>query len=308
MRALVTGAAGFLGSHVAERLLLAGVAVTGLDSLNDYYDPALKRRNIEALGVAPGFRFVEASLEQADVLPLIDEVEVVYHLAGRPGARASWGDVESYLHENVLATKRLLDASRGATLRRFVFASSSSVYGNGALCPTDEARCPRPLTPYGASKLAGERLCRRYWAAFGVPTVCLRYFTIYGPRQRPDMAFSRFIESALAGMPLTVLGDGRQIRDFTYVGDAVAATLAAAARGAPGSVYNVAGGRRATILDAIGLLGGMLGTPLEVKHVAAHPGEPRVTWADTTAAHRELGFAAQMTLEAGLALQLQTFR
>jgi nucleoside-diphosphate-sugar epimerase len=306
MRALVTGAAGFLGSHVAESLLGAGVAVTGLDSLNDYYDPALKRRNIEALTAAPGFRFVGEGLDEADLVPLIDEVDVVYHLAGRPGVRAC--GVESYLRDNVLATKRLLDAARAGELRRFVFASSSSIYGNGAVRPADEARPPRPLTPYGLSKLAGERLCRRYWAAFGVPVVCLRYFTVYGPRQRPDMAFSRFIEAALAGMPLTVLGDGRQSRDFTYVGDAVGATIAAARRGAPGSAYNVAGGSRTTILDAIGLLGEMLGTRLEVRHVAPHPGEPRMTWADTTAAHRELGFAPQTTLEAGLAQQLQAFR
>jgi nucleoside-diphosphate-sugar epimerase len=305
VRALVTGAAGFVGSHLVERLLYEGARVMGLDSFNEYYDPGLKRENLRRVQPDPAFRLVEASVADAELLPLLDEVDVVYHLAGQPGVRMSRGhSLENYVRENVITTQRLLEAAKTAELRRLVFSSSSSVYGADACRPSKETCIPRPMSAYGVTKLAAERLCRHYWTVYGVPTVCLRYFTVYGPRQRPDMAFSRFVKAAIANGPLAIHGDGHQRRDFTYVGDAVAATVAAAAYGAPGAVYNVAGGSQVALNDAIGILESLLGITLSIEHLAPHSNEVRATWADTTAARRDLGYAPRTTLEVGLALQL----
>src|SRR5262245_64919423 len=221
--ALVTGVAGFIGSHLAERLLRDGVRVTGVDCFTDYYDPAIKRRNLERARSHPEFALVELDLGEADLAALPD-VQVVYHQAAQPGVRASWGaDFAIYTHHNVLATQRLLERYRGSSLERFVYASSSSVYGDAERYPTDEGLLPRPLSPYGVTKLAGEHLALLYARNFGMPVVALRYFTVYGPRQRPDMAFHRFCRALLTGQAITVYGDGRQSRDFTFVADAVEA-------------------------------------------------------------------------------------
>jgi nucleoside-diphosphate-sugar epimerase len=307
VRALITGVAGFLGSHLAERLVARGATVTGIDALTDFYDPACKRRNLEPLAAEPRFRFLEQSLADADLGPLVADSDVVFHLAAHPGVRTRWGDeLEPLVHENTLVTHRLLEAARHSRIARFVFASSSSVYGDAEILPTRETDALHPISPYGVTKLASEGLCRLYGTAFGVPAVALRYFSIYGPRQRPDMAFSRFIDAALDGHALTVYGDGLQSRDFTYVDDAVSATVAAGERGAPGRSYNVAGGSQVAVAEAVATLERLVGRPIAVRHQPVNPGEARHTRADTTAAREDLGYAPRIALEAGLAAQLES--
>jgi UDP-glucuronate 4-epimerase len=309
MTVLVTGAAGFIGSHLSERLLRDRVAVRGVDRVSDYYDPALKRANLAVLEGDEHFEFVQGDLTELDLHSLLDGVDVIYHLAAQPGVRASWGsEFQIYLQDNVLATQRLLEAARPLSLQRFVFASSSSVYGDAGRFPTPESAEPAPVSPYGVTKLAGEHLCRLYSRGFGVRTVMLRYFTIFGPRQRPDMAFNRFIAATLAGKPIEVFGDGHQERDFTYVADAVEATVAAAESGKAGEVYNVAGGNSATVADVIDALGHLLGVEPAVDYGPAVVGDARKTGADTTKAREQLGYKPSTSLEEGLRQQLEAQR
>src|SRR4051812_12992804 len=304
--ALITGAAGFIGSHLAERLLERGETVIGVDRMSDYYDPAVKAANVDNLREHPAFSFVEADLVQIASPALLDDVSHVYHLAGQPGVRPSWGrSFEIYASDNVMATQALLEAARDASLERFIYASSSSIYGNAERFPTTEADTPQPLSPYGVTKLAAEHLCHLYAKSYGVPACSLRYFSVYGPRQRPDMAFHRFIRSATSGEPLRIFGDGRQTRDFTYVGDIVGATLAAGERGAAGEVYNVAGGSRVTVMDVLAMLRRILDTPIQVEHEAAARGDARDTSGDTRKAARDLGYVASVSLEEGLTAQVE---
>jgi UDP-glucose 4-epimerase len=304
--ALITGAAGFIGSHLGERLLRQGVPVIGVDRLSDYYDPEIKAQNVRRLREHGGFTFVEADLAEVASPALLDGVSHVYHLAGQPGVRPSWGrSFEIYANDNVMATQAILEAAKEIELERFVYASSSSIYGNAERFPTTERDKPQPLSPYGVTKLAAEYLCHLYAKSYGVPACSLRYFSVYGPRQRPDMAFHRFIRSAAAGEPLRIYGDGLQTRDFTYVGDIVSATLAAGDLGSPGEVYNVAGGSRVTVLDVLGMLGRILGAPVDVVHEQAARGDARDTSGDTTKAARELGYVAEVTLEEGLTAQVE---
>jgi UDP-glucose 4-epimerase len=303
-RVLVTGAAGFIGSHLTERLLDRGVAVLGVDRLSDYYDRAIKAANVALLADKPGFTFVEADLAEVASPALLEDVEVVYHLAGQPGVRPSWGrSFEIYANDNVMATQALLEAAKEAALERFVYASSSSVYGNAERFPTQETDRPQPLSPYGVTKLAAEHLCHLYAKSYGVPACSLRYFSVYGPRQRPDMGFHRFIRAATSGEPVQIFGDGLQSRDFTYVGDIVTATLAAGELGVPGEVYNVAGGSRVTVLDVLEMLERILDVPVEVLHEEAARGDARDTSGDTTKAARDLGYLPSVSLEEGLAAQ-----
>jgi nucleoside-diphosphate-sugar epimerase len=305
MRALVTGVAGFIGSHLAERLVDAGASVVGIDSFTTYYDPELKRRNVEGLAGLDAFTLVEGDLRDMDLGDSLAGVDVVYHLAAQPGVRRSWGkEFEIYLNENLLALQLLLEAVRSAQISRLVFASSSSIYGDAESFPTPETASPRPVSPYGVTKLAGEHLCHLYFSRFGVPIVMLRYFTVYGPRQRPDMAFSRFIEAAARDQEIEVFGDGEQSRDFTYVEDAVGATIAAASEGHPGAVYNVAGGSQATVGEVIERLEALLGRGVRVRHLPPVPGDARHTSADITSARRDLGYAPSVRLEDGLARQV----
>ena len=234
---LVTGSAGFIGSHTTERLLDDGHRVRGVDCFTDNYDPALKRANVSLVAGRPGFEFVETDLVTVDPVELLDGVDHVLHLAGQPGVRDSWSDgFDVYLQRNITATQRLLEAARGTDLVRFAAASSSSVYGNAESYPTTEAALPAPVSPYGVTKLAAEQLCSLYASNFGVPTVSLRYFTVYGPRQRTDMALRRMIDLTLAGQPFVLYGDGSVARSFTYVADVVEANLAALRRRSPGNV------------------------------------------------------------------------
>jgi len=304
-RALVTGAAGFIGSHLAERLLAEGWTVRGVDNFDPYYERAYKERNLTGLRDRPGFDVQVADLGSAPLATLLDGVDCVFHLAARPGVRASWGEAfADYARINVLATQRLLEAVRIHPVRRLVYASSSSVYGEADEAtddPTPEDAPCRPISPYGVSKLAAEALVRAYHAACGVPTVALRYFTVYGPRQRPDMAFHRFLRAWLTGGTVTVLGDGRQVRDFTFVEDAIAATVAAARDGRDGEVYNIGGGSPASLTQVFDILRERLGPPVRMEYGPVFPGDPRATRADTRRAQAELGYRPATDLGDGLA-------
>src|SRR3954468_10641801 len=253
MLALVTGCAGFVGSHLTESLLADGHRVLGVDCFNDNYGRADKLDNLHHAQEWDTFEFVPIDLARGDLADLVADAEVVYHLAAEPGVRSSWGvRFDTYLRNNVLATQHLLEAARENPALRFVYASSSSIYGQAETLPTREDTIPAPHSPYGTTKLAGEHMCSLYHANHGVQTVSLRYFTVYGPRQRPDMAFNIFCRAAVRGSPITVFGDGRQTRDFTYVSDVVAATRApAAVSGVSGQVFNVGGGSRIALADAI---------------------------------------------------------
>jgi len=301
--ALVTGAAGFIGSHLVERLLSQGVRVTGVDCFTDYYDPMLKRANLASAMRAAGesrFRLIDVDLAVADLAPL-PEVTVVFHQAAQPGVRASWGsEFSTYVSHNVLATQRLLERYRNTALERFVYASSSSVYGDAERYPTDETLLPRPFSPYGVTKLAGEHLALLYGRNFKLPVVALRYFTVYGPRQRPDMAFHRFCRALLRGEPITVYGDGTQSRDFTYIDDAIEANLRAWRRAAPQAVYNVGGGSQVGVMEAIEMLERALAMKSDVRFEPRPPGDPLRTRADATCIERELGFRPATPIEQGL--------
>jgi UDP-glucose 4-epimerase len=301
---LITGAAGFIGSHLAERCLGLGWRVTAVDSFTDYYSDALKRRNIETVVEHPGCTVIEGDLLGLDLAPMLDDVTIVFHLAGQPGVRPSWDDFDRYTVLNVNATQKLLDAARTAPLERLVIASTSSVYGDAETLPTREDVIPRPVSPYGITKAATEHLARIYWRNFGVPTVCLRYFTVYGPRQRPDMAFNRLISHALSGEPFRVFGDGSQTRDFTFVADAVSGTVAAGQYGEPGSVYNIGGGSRRTLNSVFDVLGDLLGAPVALTYGDRQLGDARHTAADIGRARRDLGFDPSVGFDAGLKAQL----
>lgn len=303
-RVLVTGCAGFIGSRLVERLLYDGTSVVGVDSFTDFYSRDLKKANLRRFRDHPGFTFRRLDLSREPLDGLVADVEVIYHLAGQPGVRASFGPgFAKYLRHNIEASQRLLEASIGQPLEAFVYASSSSVYGDLDSYPTpeDARRCPR--SPYGMTKLAVEELAAVYLRNHGVPVLGLRYFTVYGPGQRPDMAFARFIAQLLAGQQLTVYGDGGQIRDFTYVDDAIRGTIAAASRGVPGSVYNIGGGHPVALRDAYAMLGEILERKVEVRSLPDIPGDVRRTGADGTLARQKLDFKPQISLEDGLRAQ-----
>ena len=301
MNALITGVAGFIGSHLAARLLADGATVTGIDCFTDYYPRATKEANLAVNAGTPGFRFVEDSLQGADLGTLLADRTHVFHLAAQAGVRKSWGrDFTVYTTHNIDATQRLLEACVGRPLQKLVYASSSSVYGDDAAIPMRETQVPRPLSPYGVTKLAAEHLCHLYAANHGVPATSVRYFTVYGPRQRPDMAFNKFLKAAIAGAPIAVYGDGLQTRDFTFVADAVAATVAAAHRGVPGRAYNIGGGSRVSLNDVLGLIERVAGRSLVIERGPAQKGDMRDTYADTSLARTDLGFAPTVSLFDGL--------
>jgi UDP-glucuronate 4-epimerase len=305
MHALVTGAAGFVGSHLTKRLQDEGHDVVGIDAFTDYYDIALKRANAEA-AIRAGVKFVDEDLNAAELKGMLDGVDVVFHLAGQPGVRSSWGtSFSTYTYCNINATQRLLEACRESrTLRRFVFASSSSVYGNAERYPTSEKDRPQPISPYGVTKLAAEHLCSLYAASFEIPTVSLRYFTVYGPRQRPDMAFTRFALAAVRGDEITVFGTGEQVRDFTFVDDVVEANLLAATREvSPGTVLNVAGGSHTSVNEVLRVFEDLAGTKLSIRHVAAVAGDVRRTGGDTAAIRSVLGWHPTVSLRDGIGTQ-----
>ena len=301
MNALVTGAAGFIGSHLTAALLARGARVTGLDCFTDYYPRAIKEANLAVNRGHAGFTFVESAIADADLPALLDGVTHVFHLAAQAGVRKSWGrDFQIYTVNNVDATQIVLEACVGRPIQKLVYASSSSVYGDAVAIPMTELALPQPVSPYGVTKLAAEQLCHLYTVNHGVPTAAMRYFTVYGPRQRPDMAFHRFIKAALTGQPITLYGDGEQTRDFTYVADAVAATIAAGDQGRPGAVYNIGGGSRVSMNDVLALIASATGTTLDIRREAAQKGDMRDTFADSSRARTDLAFAPTTTLADGI--------
>lgn len=317
MRAFVTGVAGFIGSRLAARLLEQGVQVVGLDALTNYYDPDVKRDRVTQLDAQSGFHFVAADLLSDGWQEQLKDVEVVFHQAAQPGVRASWADgFTDYAANNVLATQRLLEAvrdqhheARRSVLRRVVYASSSSVYGDALTFPTREDALPRPHSPYGVTKLAAEHLCGVYARNWEIPTVSLRYFTVYGGGQRPDMALHRMIAAALGGPAFPLFGDGTQRRDFTHVDDIVAANLAAVdAALAPGEVINLAGGSDATVYDLLRLVSDQVGVEVPFAQQVAQAGDVRRTGGDITKARDLLGWWPRVGLYDGIAEQVSWLR
>ena len=306
MRALITGGAGFIGSSLAKRLADEGHQILIADSLTPYYDPAQKRANLVPVRDRPGVRVVEADLVFADLDALLDDIDVVFHQAAQPGVRRSWDTFGSYVAANITVTQRLLDAVlRRGGVRCFVYASSSSVYGNCVGGGSAESDRPQPFSPYGVTKLAAEHLCCAYAENFGLPTVSLRYFTVYGPGQRPDMALHRLIEAARNGTPFPLYGDGRQLRDFTYVDDVVAANLAAvSADPPPGTVVNVAGGSSTSMREVVELIGELVGRPVLIDTQPPQPGDVLATAALTRAASQVLGWEPHTDLRTGVARQV----
>jgi UDP-glucuronate 4-epimerase len=305
---VVTGVAGFIGSHLAEALIERGHEVVGIDCFTPAYPPADKRRNLARLLPYRAFRLVEGDLVTLALDAWLEGAAVVFHQAAQPGVRASWGrDFATYVHHNVLGTQCLLEACARAEVPRLVAASSSSVYGDAPDYPTTEESITRPVSPYGVTKLASEHLCLAYArpgvSALSVAT--LRYFTVYGPRQRPDMAFRRFLSAAHADEPVVVYGDGEQTRDFTHVHDAVRANLLAMTAPIHAEAINVGGGHRVTVNEVLDLVGRFTGRRLRVERAPAQAGDARHTGADGTRAEALLGYRPEVSLEAGLAQQAE---
>ncbi len=303
MHVLVTGSAGFIGSHTVERLLADGHHVRGVDCFTDNYDPALKRANVALVADHPRHELIETDLVTADPTELLDGIDAVLHLAGQPGVRDSWADgFEIYVQRNVVATQRLLEAARESGISRFAAASSSSVYGDAETYPTAETALPKPVSPYGVTKLAAEHLCTLYASNFGVPTVSLRYFTVYGPRQRTDMALRRMIDLTLAGRPFPLYGDGSVSRSFTYVGDVVEANLAALFHpAAPGTVVNIANESTASMRELIDLVGEAVGAPVRLDLHPAAAGDAQRTGGSSALAGQVLEWRPTTSLRDGVA-------
>jgi nucleoside-diphosphate-sugar epimerase len=310
-RTLVTGVAGFIGSTLADRLLDDGHEVVGVDSFEDYYPRPMKTANLAHAATNPGFTLIEGNLLDLGapeagygcaprVRDALARSDYVFHLAAQAGVRASWGrSFRTYVENNVLATQLLLEECKSADVKRLIYASSSSVYGDSAQLPLREDGPCRPHSPYGVTKLAGEHLCGLYWRNFEVPTVSLRFFTVYGPRQRPDMGFHRFIRAQLDGGEITVLGDGAQTRDFTYVDDIVNG-LVAATQAQSGLVMNLGGGSRVSLMDALRTLEEATGMPVKTRMQPPEAGDVRHTWADVSLARENLSFAPKTSLKTGL--------
>ncbi|MGD1921355.1 MAG: NAD-dependent epimerase/dehydratase family protein [Pleurocapsa sp.] len=305
---IVTGVAGFIGSHLAEALLEQGAKVIGIDQFNNYYSPQLKQNNIVNLKKYPEFKLIKGYIQDLDWQELLQSVDVVYHQAAQAGVRASWGeDFHQYTERNINATQVILEGAKQVkSLQRIVYASSSSIYGDAVTMPTPETLCPQPVSPYGITKLAGERLCWLYQQNFGVPVTALRYFTVYGPRQRPDMAFHKFFQAAISDQAISIYGDGQQTRDYTYVSDAVAANLAAGEiPEAIGEVFNIGGGSRVTLMELLAIMEQVIGHPIKKDYVDKAAGDARHTSADVTKAEKILNYIPQVSLIVGLVQEWQ---
>ncbi|HSE39922.1 MAG TPA: NAD-dependent epimerase/dehydratase family protein [Acidobacteriota bacterium] len=301
MKIIITGAAGFIGSHLSERLISQGHTLIGIDSFLDYYPRWVKEMNVAELQKNSSFRLIERNILDLDWNTLLEDVDIVIHLAAQAGVRASWGQsFLIYTKNNIEATQLMLEASKEKKLKKFVFASTSSVYGDTDDIPMRENSLVKPVSPYGVTKLAAEGLCNLYYKNYGVPCVSLRYFTVYGPRQRPDMAFYRFILALLEDRSITIFEDGNQTRDFTFIDDIVTGTELAAMKGVDGRIYNLGGGSRITVNDAIEKLGQVAGRKLKVNYADKQKGDMRHTFASTEQARTDLGYVPETKLDEGL--------
>jgi nucleoside-diphosphate-sugar epimerase len=301
MKIIVTGAAGFIGSTLCRKLLAEGHTVSGIDVFTDYYPRWIKERNLAPLRRDPGFDLVEKDLDEMDLPRELDGADAVFHLAAQAGVRASWGrSFDVYTRNNIQATQKLLEAAKGLPIKKFVYASSSSVYGLTPVLPMAEANPVQPLSPYGVSKLAAEQLCFLYYKNYDVPAVSLRFFTVYGPAQRPDMAFHRFFKALAEDREISIFGDGQQTRDFTFVDDIVKANLSALAAGKPGETYNIGGGHREKLADVLRLMEDISRTKARVRRIEVQKGDVPDTWADIRKAERDLDYAPKTALEEGL--------
>ena len=301
MNIIVTGAAGFIGSHLCQRLVSQGYNVTGIDSFLDYYPRWIKEMNLADLKSNSSFKFIENNILELDWNSLLEGVDIVIHLAAQAGVRASWGkSFLIYTKNNIEATQLMLEASKEKKLKKFVFASTSSIYGDTDDIPMKESSVVKPVSPYGVTKLAAEGLCNLYWKNYGVPCVSLRYFTVYGPRQRPDMAFYRFILALLENREITIFEDGNQTRDFTFVDDIVTGTELAATKGINGRIYNLGGGSRISVNEAIAMLQEITGKELKVNYAEKQKGDMRHTFASTEQAKQDLDYLPQIKLNEGL--------
>jgi nucleoside-diphosphate-sugar epimerase len=308
MRCLISGVAGFIGSNLAERLLADGHEVVGIDAFTDYYPRSIKEQNIEKIRSHRRFTLIEGNLLLLSLAPALDGVDYIFHQAAQAGVRGSWGSsFSTYVEYNILATQRLLDTllTTGCHIKRFVYASSSSVYGNTTALPISEATIPQPISPYGVTKLAGEHLCQLYHSTFGIPTVVLRYFTVYGPRQRPDMAFHHFCKAIITHQPIHVFDNGTQTRDFTYVADVVEANVRAATFETQGSIMNIAGGSRLSVCEVIALLEELSNAKTQVIFEQKHAGDVRDTFADIGRAQKLIGYRPLTSLSEGLAREFE---
>lgn len=304
MKVLITGCAGFIGSTLTEELLKRGYEVIGIDCYTDNYAHWIKEANIRSLLTHPRFRFIPSRLESIHLSSILQDIQYVFHQAALPGVRSSWGkNFSHYVEHNIHGTQALLEAVKEHPIKKMIYASSSSIYGSMD-GPTSETRIPAPFSPYGVSKLAGEHLCQLYYHNHGVPVVSLRYFTVYGPRQRPDMAFSRFIYQMLKGEPIHVYGDGTQTRDFTYIQDAITANLLAAEKGKPGEIYNIGGNSKIELNQVIQLLETIMDRKAKIIYEPASPGDPKHTWADISKAQSELGYEPSYPIKKGLEKQV----
>jgi UDP-glucose 4-epimerase len=298
---MVTGAAGFIGSTLTDRLLSLGKKVRGLDSFTDYYPEEIKKSNLQNALKSSSFELVREDLNTVDMDKLLDGVICVFHLAAQAGVRKSWGtDFQVYIDQNIQATQKLLEALKEMKIIRLVYTSSSSVYGDIAELPMKEVSLLKPVSPYGVTKLAAEHLCNLYHKAYGIPVISLRLFTVYGPRQRPDMAFNRFMKSALEGKEIIVYGDGEQTRDFTYVGDVVDAMISASEKGNDGEIYNIGGGHRISLNRLLQKLENISRMKLNLKYIEPQHGEMRHTFADCSKAEKELNYMPGFDLDEGL--------
>ena len=304
MKTIVTGAAGFIGSHLCEQLLSRGDQVTGVDSFLDYYPRWIKESNLENLAKNRNFRLIEQNILDIEWNPLLKDTDIVFHLAAQAGVRASWSkNFIIYTKNNIEATQLLLEESKEVNLKKFVYASTSSVYGDTREIPMQENSMLKPVSPYGVTKLAAEDLCYLYWRNFGIPCVSLRYFTVYGPRQRPDMGFYKFILAGLEGRSITVFEDGNQTRDFTYIDDIVRGTILASEKGQDGHVYNLGGGSRITVNDVLGMLGEIMNTRIDLRYAEKQKGDMRHTFASTQLAQDHFGYAPRVSLREGLSAE-----
>lgn len=305
MKALVTGCAGFIGSNITETLLQRGYDVVGIDSFTDYYPRSIKERNIQNILRNSNFRLISEDILKMVTFP---EVDIIFHLAAQPGVRSSWGDkFYIYCNNNIDATQKLLEFYKEKSIKKFVYSSSSSIYGDAEL-PMRENCIPKPVSPYGVSKLAGENLSYLYWSNYNMPTIALRYFTVYGPRQRPDMAINKFVTAILEGKEIPIFGDGKQRRDFTYISDVVDANILASECSETGKAFNIGGGSDISVNDLISLISELAETPAKIRYTETQKGDVRDTLADTHSSMEYLHWAPQVNIKEGLTRYIQWFK